>query len=118
MVSAEEPVEKPGQELTLEREPVLDQRPADEEEPIDEEENESAKKDPQVKTKPAFNLPEVSLRLNHMVFNPEGSTKATKKKAEDNNLKLNVSLPEKRRRIPGQSTRKGTLMTVNIPTTK
>jgi hypothetical protein len=53
-----------------------------------------------------------------MVFNPEGSTKATKKKAEDNNLKLNVSLPEKRRRIPGQSTRKGTLMTVNIPTTK
>ncbi|EFX83552.1 hypothetical protein DAPPUDRAFT_100125 [Daphnia pulex] len=98
-VASEEPVEEPGQELAPEREPVLDQGPADEEEPIAEIEKETANDEPPVKAKPAFNLRKVTVRLDRLAFNPDGSTKAKKKKAQDADLKGGSSPPEKRRRM-------------------
>jgi hypothetical protein len=81
-VAAEEPVEEPGQELAPEREPVLDQGPAGEEEPIAEKEKETANEEPPVKAKSAFNLRKVTVRLERLAFNPDGSTKATKNKSQ------------------------------------
>jgi hypothetical protein len=81
-VAAEEPVEEPGQELAPEREPVLDQGPAGEEEPIAEKEKETANEEPPVKAKSAFNLRSVTVRLERLAFNPDGSTKATKNKSQ------------------------------------
>ncbi|EFX69768.1 hypothetical protein DAPPUDRAFT_113331 [Daphnia pulex] len=98
-VASEEPVEEPGQELLPEREPVLDQGPADEEEPIAEIEKETANEEPPVKAKPAFNLRKVTVRLDRLAFNPDGSTKAKKKKAQDADLKGGSSPSEKRRRM-------------------
>ncbi|EFX66375.1 hypothetical protein DAPPUDRAFT_116460 [Daphnia pulex] len=99
LVAAEEPVEEPGQELAPEREPVLDQGPAEEEKPIVEKEKETANEEPPVKAKSAFNLRKVTVRLERLAFNPDGSTKAKKKKAQDADLKGGSSPPEKRRRM-------------------
>jgi hypothetical protein len=86
-----------GQELAPEREPVLDQGPADEEEPIAE--KETANEEPPVKAKSAFNLRKVTVRLERLAFNPDSSTKATKNKAQDADLKGDSSSPENRRRM-------------------
>ncbi len=106
-VAAEEPVEEPGQELVPEREPVPDQGPAEEEEPLAEEEIESTNEDPPVKAKPAFNLRKVSVTLNRLAFNPNGSTKSTKKKEQDADLKVGSSPPEKRRRMTRSTAKVG-----------
>ncbi|EFX78744.1 hypothetical protein DAPPUDRAFT_320194 [Daphnia pulex] len=106
-VASEEPVEEPGQELAPEREPVLDQGPADEEEPIAEIEKETANEEPPVKAKPAFNLRKVTVRLDRLAFNPDGSTKAKKKKAQDADLKGGSSPPEKRRRMTRSTAKVG-----------
>ncbi|EFX75845.1 hypothetical protein DAPPUDRAFT_322930 [Daphnia pulex] len=98
-VASEEPVEEPGQELAPEREPVLDQGPADEEEPIAEKEKETANEQPPVKAKTAVNLRKVTVRMERLAFNPDGSTKATKNKAKDADLEGGSSPPEKRRRM-------------------
>jgi hypothetical protein len=67
---------------TPEKEPILNEGPAHEEEPIAEEEKESSNEDPPVKPKPAFNIPQMSVRLDRLVFNLDGSTNV-KKKAQD-----------------------------------
>ncbi len=99
MVATEEPVEDAGQEMATEREPVLDQGPAEEEKPIAEEEKERSNEDPPVKANSAFNFPDVSVMLNRLAFNPDSSTKGTKWKTQDADLKGSSSLPEKRRRM-------------------
>ncbi|EFX61491.1 hypothetical protein DAPPUDRAFT_121719, partial [Daphnia pulex] len=73
--------------------------PADEEEPIAEIEKETANEEPPFKAKPAFNLRKVTVRLDRLALNPDGSTKAKKKKAQDADLKGGSSPPEKRRRM-------------------
>ncbi|EFX67717.1 hypothetical protein DAPPUDRAFT_115212 [Daphnia pulex] len=97
-----------SQELAPEREPVLDQGPADEEEPIAEIEKETANEEPPVKAKPAFNLRKVTVRLDgRLALNPDGSTKAKKKKAQDADLKGGCSPPEKRRRMTRSTAKVG-----------
>ncbi|EFX69589.1 hypothetical protein DAPPUDRAFT_328982 [Daphnia pulex] len=106
-VASEEPVEEPGQELAPEREPVLDQGPADEEEPNAKIEKETANEEPPVKAKPALNLRKVTVRLDRLALNPDGSTKAKKKKAQDADLKGGSSPPEKRRRMTRSTAKVG-----------
>ncbi|EFX64512.1 hypothetical protein DAPPUDRAFT_118108 [Daphnia pulex] len=81
--------------------------PGDEEEPIAEIEKETANEEPPVKAKPAFNLRKVTVRLDRLAFNPDGSTKAKKKKAQDADLKGGSSPPEKRRRMTRSTTKVG-----------
>jgi hypothetical protein len=45
--------------------------------------------------------------LNHLTFNPHGSTKETKKKAQDAGLKGGSSPPEKRRRMTRSTDKRG-----------
>jgi hypothetical protein len=90
----DEPVEELRQELAPKKDSVLDQGPADEERKNSEEEKESINEDPPVKFKPTFDLPEVSVRLHHLAFYLNGLTKATKKKAQDADLKGSSSPPE------------------------
>ncbi|EFX70952.1 hypothetical protein DAPPUDRAFT_112256 [Daphnia pulex] len=106
-VASEEPVEEPGQELEPEREPVLDQGPADEEEPIAEKERETANEEPPVKAKTVVNLKKVTVRLERLAFNPNGSTKAKKNKAQDADLEGGSSPPEKRRRMTRSTAKVG-----------
>ncbi|EFX65722.1 hypothetical protein DAPPUDRAFT_117036 [Daphnia pulex] len=106
-VASEEPVEEPGQELEPEREPVLDQGPADEEEPIAEKERKTANEEPPVKAKTAVNLKKVTVRLERLAFNPNGSTKAKKNKAQDADLEGGSSPPEKRRRMTRSTAKVG-----------
>jgi hypothetical protein len=62
--------------------------------------------------KPAFNLPEVSVRLKRLVFNPDDSTMSTKKKSKVmycGDFIGGSSPPEKRRRMTWSTAKAGSL---------
>jgi hypothetical protein len=106
-VASEEPVEEPGQELAPEREPVLIRGRLMRRNQLPKKKKRLPTKNLRLKLSQRSICGKCPSGWNAWLFNPDGSSKATKNKAQDADLEGGSSPPEKRRRMTRSTAKVG-----------